>query len=368
MATRASDPTVFLLGAGASVPLGMPTTQDLRRRLCDRSSIGRFATEVHRSAAYRFRISEDDVNVETFLEHLYELKLLVWLARRSNVPTLLPELTSAGSAISAAADDKLDRLEARVFALVETTCGDCDGAAAERLWRKILAFVSRQQPRVPIFTLNYDWTFERLAIQRSKRYELTDGFELLGGEWNPRRFSATPVAGKINIALFKLHGSTTWVGEGPIKSLASFHTSGTGDGAGFVIIPPGHAYEISMGDEYWRQPEPDDSVLPLLTAEPFKTLQSMFREALRAAKTLVVIGYAFQDRHINRQIESALAANNDLQVLVVDPGTRHGQAPFEWLKFSLFKADWSRLHWLQSRFERDTAAEVIKAISVVSAG
>jgi hypothetical protein len=363
MVAQLSGPIIFLLGAGASVPLGMPTTLDLRKRLCDQTSIGKLAAEVHGSAAYRFRLSEDDVNVESFLEHLYELKLLVWLARRSNVPTLLPRFTSVDSDVSAAAGEKLDRLEARVFALVEETCGDCDGAAADALWRKLLTSVSARQPRVAIFTLNYDWTFERLAIARPKRYELCDGFELLGGTWDPRRFSAAPLPGKINISLFKLHGSTTWVGEGPVKSMAKFDTGG----AGFVTIPPGHAYEISMGDEYWRQPQPDDATLPFLTAEPFKALQRMFRKALRSADTLVVIGYAFHDRHINRQIEEALAANKRLQVLVVDPGTRHGQAPFEWLKYALFEADWSRFHWLQRRFESGTASEVVKAIGIVNA-
>lgn len=368
MTAPTSNRIVFLLGAGASVPLGMPTTQDLRRQLCDRTSIGRLAAEIHRSAAYRFRNSENDVNVESFLEHLYELKLLVWLARRSNVPTLLPKLTSVDSAISADADDELGRLEARVFALVEKTCGDCDGVAVEGLWRNLLGFVSKRQSRVPIFTLNYDWTFERLAVERPKRYNLIDGFELLGGIWNPQCFSASPAAGKITISLCKLHGSTTWIGDGPIKSLANFATSGKKDGARFVMIPAGHAYEISMGDEYWRQPQPDDAVLPLLTAEPFKTLQAMFRKALRSANTLIVIGYAFHDRHINHQMEQALSANRDLRLFVVDPGTRYGQAPFECLKSSGFETDWSRFHWLQLRFDQDTTAEVVKALSAAGTG
>jgi len=360
---RSLDSIIFLLGAGASVPLGMPTTDELRKRLCDRTALGELATELHRSAAYRFRIGEDDVNIETLLEHLYELKLLVWLARRSEVPSLLPALTSHTSKIAATADEKLARVEARVFELVEQTCGDCDAPAAERLWRNLLNFVSRRQHRIPIFTLNYDWTFERLAIQRPKRYELVDGYELLGGAWNPRRFSAVPVAGKVNISLYKLHGSTNWVGEGPVKSIAKF-----ADGAGFIMIPPGHAHEISLGDEYWRQPSADDLAPPLLTAEPFKTLNLAFNKALRTAKTVVVIGYAFHDRQVNHQLEEALAVNKHIRVLVVDPGTRYGRAPFEWLKFSLFKTDWSRFHWLQLRFEQRTTSEITKAIKVLEAG
>ena len=81
---------MFILGAGASVPLGMPTTVDLRKALCDDTPEGRAAAEIHRSAAYRFRISDEDINIEDFLEHLYELQLMLWLARRS------PQLGSDG--------------------------------------------------------------------------------------------------------------------------------------------------------------------------------------------------------------------------------------------------------------------------------
>src|SRR5271170_7801588 len=103
---RKSDASsvMFILGAGASVPLGMPTTVELRKALCDDTPEGRAAAEIHRSAAYRFRISDEDINIEDFLEHLYELQLMLWLARRSEMPVLLPGFT-ANDPVPAAADD-----------------------------------------------------------------------------------------------------------------------------------------------------------------------------------------------------------------------------------------------------------------------
>lgn len=61
---RKSDasPIMFILGAGASVPLGMPTTVSLRKALCDDTPEGRAAAEIHGSAAYRFRLSEDSIH------------------------------------------------------------------------------------------------------------------------------------------------------------------------------------------------------------------------------------------------------------------------------------------------------------------
>src|SRR5437762_8357066 len=105
---------MFILGAGASVPLGMPTTVDLRKALCDDTPEGRAAAEIHRSAAYRFRLSEDSINIEDFLEHLYELQLMIWLAQRSRLPQLLPGYT-ANDEVPAAASEMFANLHRRVY-------------------------------------------------------------------------------------------------------------------------------------------------------------------------------------------------------------------------------------------------------------
>ena len=67
---RGASDVIFLLGAGASAPLGMPMTGSLSEKLCDGTPEGRAAAEIHRSAAHRFRVSEKDINIEDFLEHL----------------------------------------------------------------------------------------------------------------------------------------------------------------------------------------------------------------------------------------------------------------------------------------------------------
>jgi hypothetical protein len=125
------DPIVFILGAGASAPLGMPTTIRLREALCDQTPEGRAAAEIHRSAVYRFRVGDRDINIEDFLEHLYELQLMMWLARRSNLPHLLAGFT-ANEAVPVAADDMLASVHRRVYRLSHETCGDCSGRKVDR--------------------------------------------------------------------------------------------------------------------------------------------------------------------------------------------------------------------------------------------
>src|SRR6266851_6975200 len=80
-----------------------------------------------------------------------------------------------------------DSAAARV--LLHDKCGDCSGRKVDTLWRPVLKSLSGRQAVIPIFTLNYDWTFEKLAIEGTARYRLIDGFELLGGAWDAGRFA-----------------------------------------------------------------------------------------------------------------------------------------------------------------------------------
>jgi hypothetical protein len=165
---RDASDVIFVLCAGASATLDMPTTGSLSEKLCDGTPEGRAAAEIYRSAAYRFHVSEKDINIEDFLEHLYELQSMLWLARRGSLPRLLPGFTASAS-IPAAADDMLRTLNRRVYQPLHETCGDCSGRKVETLWRPILKCSSGRQAVVPIFTLNYDWTFvERADFQTGK--------------------------------------------------------------------------------------------------------------------------------------------------------------------------------------------------------
>jgi hypothetical protein len=78
-----------------------------------------------------------------------------------------------------------------------------------------------------IFTLNYDWTFERLGADFSQDYELVDGFEPLGGEWKPSRFSSGRSAeGQDQRSPLQTSRLDELAVGGPVKSMSNFD-SGT---------------------------------------------------------------------------------------------------------------------------------------------
>lgn len=63
---------MFVLGVGAAVPLDMPTAKSLLQNRENKTRLGPLAAEIHKSAAYCFRIGVADVNIEEFFQYPYE--------------------------------------------------------------------------------------------------------------------------------------------------------------------------------------------------------------------------------------------------------------------------------------------------------
>lgn len=54
--------------------------------------------------------------------------------------------------------------------------------------------------------------------------------------------------------------------------------------------------------------------------EPYQTLYAHLHDRLHSARLIVVIGYAFHDERVNREIIEAVNTSDSAEVLVVDPG------------------------------------------------
>ncbi len=234
-----------------------------------------------------------------------------------------------------------------------------------------------RQPLIPIFTLNYDWTFEKLAVEQMNRYHLVDGFDLLGGSWDASRFeNAAPMADKITIVLSKLHGSTNWLGG--VKSMGSFPTDREESDPqmppyGFGMIYPAYDHEKWFGKEHWSSISGAGGMFQSwVEREPYRTLYALLRDTLEDAQLLIVIGYSFHDKEVNQHVLGWVNADEARKVLVVDPGieryikrddAKHWEPPFEALKSSESDTHWSRFVWLQGRFgDTSTSKKLIEVI------
>lgn len=167
-------------------------------------------------------------------------------------------------------------------------------------------------PRVQLFTTNYDLLFEKAANQGG--FIVIDGFSFT----QPRRFSGryfdfdivnrekTRIKQEESFVskvfyLHKLHGSLNWhkdkngnieLQDNPAKPL--------------IIYPANEKYESSY-------------------EQPYFEMMSRFQQALRKENTLlIVIGFGFQDKHIQNAIIEAVEQNPSFQLLIINYNDTEG--------------------------------------------
>lgn len=165
--------------------------------------------------------------------------------------------------------------------------------------------VPRRQdlPRTRVFTTNYDLCLELAA--KEARMPILDGFDLItprtfDGRWFDYDFVRRSVhEGAPNFLesvfhLYKLHGSVDWH-----RSLDGIiRDSETTDP--YLIYPRNEKFALSF-------------------EQPFLEMMARFQMALREKDTtLLLIGFGFNDHHLNQPIYHALATNPNFKLLVVD--------------------------------------------------
>ena len=163
---------------------------------------------------------------------------------------------------------------------------------------------STHQPRMKLFTTNYDLCFETAASHT--RFVVVDGFshtqpqEFDGIHFNydfVRRDTGKQVPDYIpNVFhLYKIHGSVDW-------ELMNNQIIKTPKPNKPLIIYPRHSkFELSY-------------------EQPFLEMMSCLQVHLRQANTgLLIIGSGFNDHHITQPIMSALKSNISLKAMLVRP-------------------------------------------------
>lgn len=174
--------------------------------------------------------------------------------------------------------------------------------------------VPRRQdlPRTRVFTTNYDLCLELAAKER--RMPILDGFDLItprtfDGRWFDYDFvrrstkEGAPDYLESVFHLYKLHGSVDW------------HRSSDG-----IVRDPETKTPYLIF--------PRDEKFALSFEQPFLEMMSRFQMALREKDTaLILLGFGFNDQHLNQPIYHALATNPNFKLLVVDYSPEAKLAP-----------------------------------------
>lgn len=336
MATSGFNPKIInnkyilFVGAGASAPLGLKPTAPFLELLMDKLPVlvaqgvrPDFKEEEYRDsfnnlfqlAAQHFNVTLPDSEIVLdYLDHISDV-----CNQLHSLPSLFRELAGTGAVTGL--HDRWGKMFMKVRGCIQKVVVEhyskVDGEAAFGIYNPLLQELCEQGQTLPIFTTNYDWVFENLAEVSNDRLRLEDGFKeyALGPRWERsvfKTFDSRP--DRINLVLFKLHGSTSWYRDADTPHHVRKFPNPSPELAGSraVLIYPTQVKDQATQDE------------------PFRTGYEYLRETLMNTNLGVIIGFSFRDPAINDIFHLALAKNKKLKLAIVEPRTNEENGiPFD---------------------------------------
>ena len=279
-------PTLVLLGAGASVDAGFPSSNELHTELV------RTLDPLYGKLAELVFLPTDPTDPERLfriLEFLHGVETEGRPADRRPIVEPLDVSRLVGTWVPDVASYLEDQ--------ASTVSGSPSGRVIDQLWselRRIFSWSSHGvPPRDPsleylrhlvsemrgqtIVTLNYDDALETAMASAGYMF-------LMHAAPYPNLTGATPNNPGQGLRLVKLHGSITWIRDGSSGKVRERYPFEPGDD---TTGPPG----VIFGAGYKLRPD-----------GPYLALYVEFLEALSRARRVIVIGYSFRDEHVNEAL------------------------------------------------------------------
>lgn len=204
------------------------------------------------------------------------------------------------------------KLQKKLENKIKELCGlELDYSAPHKDFLNKVTARKNNDARVQLFTTNYDTLFEQAANDAG--FVIIDGFSFtqpreFSGKWfdldivnreKTRLKQEESFVSKV-FHLYKLHGSLNWEKEN--NKIIQKNNSDEP----LIIYPASEKYESSY-------------------EQPYFEMMSRFQQALRKEETLlIVIGFGFQDKHIQNVIVEAVEQNPSFQLLIVNYNTTGG--------------------------------------------
>ncbi len=311
---------VLFLGAGASMPFGIPGMREFIELLNSAIESGEIPTEDGEKELWQklLTVGEQE-NEQTDLE--WVLSTLSFLSEHRLPPMIKLLNLTFDEDILEDIQSKARNLKEKVQECIKEECvlrpeRRDDAARYYRQFFEELLNAWGYHPK--IFTTNYDNVIEVSNEKRNldldpeidphrPKIALVNGFstpnELRRRTWNPSFFEARTIGDCVPQYFFKLHGSIDWYATSSdileIPVVAQKMKLTNGEEAGSLLIYPVEGKRIF--------------------SPPFTELFYQFRAALLyEAKILLVVGYSFRDEIFQKLFKEALDRNKELKIFMAN--------------------------------------------------
>ena len=300
----------LFLGAGASVPYGMPTTRELRDKIkhggldfprSDLLDSGRFPDIEHVLSALNQMIAF----AESRAGRLYAESgggppvdgdgggggaagrtFSTRGARRSEAHKISADAFKAHASESRRSKETIERLITQNY-----RWDPSNNESAEKILKPLFDLARSREGHVTIFTTNYDTVIEEYCGNPDRHIERIDGFKFHDARralvWDGR-FAPRNDAFRTKVFLYKLHGSMNWLADdsgGRPRIVQKPDTGASGDRGRDMYIRP----SLDARDEATQR-------------EPYATIMRRFAQTLSSFDACIVIGYSFRDPHIAAEL------------------------------------------------------------------
>jgi hypothetical protein len=361
----------FLLGAGVSIPAGLPSTTQLTELILhddgfrlrggrfipvkveahDRHFVGNrdpveriqaYLRMLRKEIACRLSVREDEVNYEQICDLAWRIYRQV--SGEDQDPILLPFVRSILPDLPGDTCSPLDPFTYICEALCVFLRPSEGDLSYLRLFRE--AALDPEFDLLRIFTLNHDEVLETYCEREGLSYY--DGLGALDGSL--RWLDLAGYAGRSEkVHIWKLHGSRRWAYIEPEDMsggvrVARLESQFVKNAAGRAFRTLNHPQVLQVGTL---------SKAGNYMWDPFNELLNGFRKALEDTRTLVVVGHSFGDRAMLALLVYWLSGAPDRRVLVVDPqaeqlrGKLQSRAHGD--RFDLWQAGVEDVAWEQLR-------------------
>ena len=284
----------LFLGAGASVPYGMPTTRELRDKIQD-DDVDFPRKDLMDSAQFP--------DIEHILSALDEL--ISFASTRAGILYMKFSPTESGSGNYAQPINGLDNHEFMSYVRQSYTSKDSieklitenynwdpsHNENAEKILRPLFDLVKSRDDHITVFTTNYDIVIESYCRTFGRNIECVDGFKFHGVKnaivWDGKFVPQNDIC-STKVFLYKLHGSMNWLADRTDNHKSILQKPDTGasdDRTRDMYIRP----SLDAKDEATQK-------------EPYATILRLFTQKLRSFDACVVIGYSFRDPHITEEL------------------------------------------------------------------